>query len=306
VRFVLYSIAEVAPIAAVYMLAMWFSNASIGYVSYPVQTLGKSCKMIPVMLGQVVFDKVQHPLYKYACVLLMVVGVAMFNLSRMSKKKLAVAVEDDESEDAWTKEAIGMGLLLMSLLCDSYTGPNQDRVLKTYKGTDRQLMAMQNLAGAVVAIGMMAFTPEFLEGPMYVINHPSVLRAMLLFSAASAFGQLFVFAMLYYFDSLLLTTVTTVRKFTTIVLSDIMYKHGLSPVQWASVGLVFLSIVYDKIIAKFVPPPFGGKKSKQPGSGKTTVHPHTEADHGAAEAEHVDNGSAQADSGLRKRAVPTA
>jgi len=66
--------------------------------------------------------------------------------------------------------------------------------------------------------------------------------------------------MLYYFDSLLLTTVTTVRKFTTIVLSDLTYKHGLKAEQWGSVVIVFGAIAYDKIAARFIPVPFGSKK----------------------------------------------
>jgi solute carrier family 35 (UDP-galactose transporter), member B1 len=33
-----------------YICAMLFSNEALKYVSYPTQALGKSCKMIPVML----------------------------------------------------------------------------------------------------------------------------------------------------------------------------------------------------------------------------------------------------------------
>lgn len=247
------------------MLAMWCSNEAIKYVSYPVQTLGKSCKMIPVMIGQVVFDGRTHPAYKYVCVVLMAAGVAAFNLLRM-KKKAAGSGSPEEDEDgmsAVVQEAIGMSLLAGSLLCDMYTGPNQDRVLKEYAGSNRQLMAVQNLFGALAAIVMLAVKGELIEGPKYLLDHPQVLQAVLIFSAASAIGQLFVFAMLYYFDSLLLTTVTTVRKFMTIVVSDLKFKHGLKSSQWASVVLVFAAIAYDKIVARFLPPPLGGKKGEK-------------------------------------------
>ena len=98
-----FTIAEIAPISAVYMFAMWCSNEAIKYVSYPMQTLGKSCKMIPVMIGQVVFDGRRHSAYKYACVIVMAAGVAAFNLSRMSSKKSKgpSAGSDDEGMDAW-------------------------------------------------------------------------------------------------------------------------------------------------------------------------------------------------------------
>ena len=81
-----------------------------------------------------------------------------------------------------------MLLLGGSLLCDMYTGPNQDRILKQYTGSNRQLMAAQNLFGAVVAVGMMAFKGELAEGPKYLTEHPAVMQAVIMFSAASALG----------------------------------------------------------------------------------------------------------------------
>lgn len=40
--------------------------------------LGKSCKPVPIMIFGVLFAKKQHPPQKYACVLMIVLGVAMF------------------------------------------------------------------------------------------------------------------------------------------------------------------------------------------------------------------------------------
>ena len=38
-----------------YTLAMIFSNSSLKHVNYPTQVLGKSCKMIPVLLAGTLF-----------------------------------------------------------------------------------------------------------------------------------------------------------------------------------------------------------------------------------------------------------
>lgn len=69
------------------------------------------------------------------------------------------------------------------------------------------------------------------------------------FSLTSALGQNFIFLTIKYFDALVLTTVTTTRKFFTILLSVVMYGHQLTQGQWGAVLLVFAGLsgeVYDK------------------------------------------------------------
>lgn len=46
------------------------------YVSYPTQALGKSCKLIPVIIGQGLIRRKAYPLQKYLCVALMTAGIA--------------------------------------------------------------------------------------------------------------------------------------------------------------------------------------------------------------------------------------
>ena len=48
------------------MLAMAASNEALRYVSYPTQVLGKSCKMVPVMLMGYVVSRRVHSCFEYA------------------------------------------------------------------------------------------------------------------------------------------------------------------------------------------------------------------------------------------------
>jgi UDP-galactose transporter B1 len=79
----------------------------------------------------------------------------------------------------------------------------------------------------------------------YLAAHPSLWRTLGLFALTSAAGQLFIFHTIRTFDSLVLTTITTTRKFFTIVLSVVMFGHVLNGRQWGSVGLVFFGLVMD-------------------------------------------------------------
>ena len=53
---------RVAVCGVTYVLAMLCSNMSLMYVSYPMQALGKSCKLVPVMLGTILIGKASYSL----------------------------------------------------------------------------------------------------------------------------------------------------------------------------------------------------------------------------------------------------
>ncbi|CAJ0941095.1 unnamed protein product [Ranitomeya imitator] len=118
-----------------YVGAMVSSNSALQYVNYPTQVLGKSCKPIPVMLLGVTLLRKKYPLTKYLCVLLIVVGVALF----MYKPKNSGATGDDH--------VFGYGemLLLLSLTLDGLTGVSQDHMRAHYQTGSNPMMFHINL-----------------------------------------------------------------------------------------------------------------------------------------------------------------
>lgn len=73
----------------------------------------------------------------------------------------------------------------------------------------------------------------------FLQRHPRVLYDVLGFAACGAVGQLFIFATLERFSSLLLVTVTVTRKMLTMLLSVLWFGKRLTSGQWLGVGLVF-------------------------------------------------------------------
>lgn len=82
------------------------------------------------------------------------------------------------------------------------------------------------------------------------------------FALCGAVGQLFIFATLERFSSLLLVTVTVTRKMLTMVLSVVWYGKSLTGGQWAGVGLVFGGIGTEAYL--------GAKEKKAKQRGKKT------------------------------------
>lgn len=72
-----------------------------------------------------------------------------------------------------------------------------------------------------------------------------MLSALVWFSLCSAVGQIFIFWTIREFDSLTLSTITTTRKFFTIVASVAFHGNKLNQWQWVAVGVVFAGLAIE-------------------------------------------------------------
>ncbi|XP_075033324.1 solute carrier family 35 member B1 isoform X2 [Mixophyes fleayi] len=228
-----------------YLGAMVSSNSALQYVNYPTQVLGKSCKPIPVMLLGVTVLRKKYPLTKYLCVLLIVLGVALF----MYKPKNAGPTADDH--------LFGYGelLLLLSLTLDGLTGVSQDHMRAQFQTGSNQMMLHINLCSSLFLGAGILFTGELWEFLSFTERYPSIIYNILLFSLTSALGQTFIFMTVVYFGPLTCSIITTTRKFFTILASVLLFSNPISSLQWVGTLLVFLGLGLD---AKF------GKGSKKP------------------------------------------
>lgn len=222
---------EYAVVSLSYLSAMLFSFTALRYMSYPMQALGKSCKMIPVMLMGIVIRKRRYKPREFLCVALITLGVALF--SWKSKKS---AVPDSP---------LGFFLLFASLFMDGITGPLQERLVARNNPSTHQLMFWQNLCSAVwVGVGSLA-TGEITSALAFVARFPEVTWDILLFSLVSALGQNFIFYTVRNFNALVVTTITTTRKMFTVLLSIFVFNHSMVARQWVGLVLVFFAIGWE-------------------------------------------------------------
>ncbi|XP_059141733.1 solute carrier family 35 member B1-like [Physella acuta] len=224
-----------------YLFAMLASNHALQHVSYPTQVLGKSIKPIPVMILGVVFARKRYPLAKYLCVLLIVLGVAMF----MYK-------DNKSSKKSETASILGTGeiLLLVSLTLDGLTGASQDRMKSFHKTGANNMMLFINVFSVLwLAIGLVA-TGELFEFINFASRYPFVLMNMITFSLASALGQMFIFITVTSFGPLTCSIITTTRKFFTILASVIIFQNPMSIQQWSGTALVFVGLGLDSVYGK--------------------------------------------------------
>jgi UDP-galactose transporter B1 len=242
-------------IAVTSSLAAPFGYASLKHVDYVTFILAKSCKLLPVMFLHISLFQKRYPLYKYAVIGFVTLGVAVFTLHSPSTAKKAA--KKGVSADA--SQSLGLMLLGINLLFDGLTNTVQDHIFGTFKGyTGPQMMCAQNIMSTALTVSYLMISPflantslgsliglsstgngELSDALTFVAKYPEVGWDVLMFSACGAVGQIFIYHTLAHFSSLLLVTVTVTRKMLSMLWSVFWFKHTITNMQWVGVACVF-------------------------------------------------------------------
>ena len=83
------------------------------------------------------------------------------------------------------------------------------------------------------------------EAVKFLQEHPMAALDILLFCLCGAVGQNFIFLTISRFGALTNTTITTTRKFVSILVSSVWNGNHLSLQQWAGVAMVFSGLSYQ-------------------------------------------------------------
>ena len=215
-----------------YVFAMACSNMALQYVNYPTQALGKSCKMIPIMAFNVMVNKTPYTKLEYGAVLLITVGIVIFRVFKASNKEIG------------ENSTVGLLLLLGSLCLDGVTSSNQKPYRKEFSENSiagALKMMLHTNVWAVLHLGVVALaTNDLFTGAAYCADHPELYAPIVKFGLCSALGQIFIFLTITGPGPLACSTITTTRKFFTILISVLMRpENSLTNEQWTGVGLVF-------------------------------------------------------------------
>jgi UDP-galactose transporter B1 len=187
-----------------------FGFASLSHISYPTMVLGKSCKLVPVMLMNVLLYRRKFAAHKYLVVAMVTAGITMFMAFGDQKKGKSKGVAESS---LW-----GLFLLIVNLAIDGATNSTQDEIFSKYKVTGQQMMFWINACSTSVTTLLLVFPlphiptihpghnweREIVQAWDYVSLHPSVILPLVQFAITGAIGQLFIFETLQHFGSLTL------------------------------------------------------------------------------------------------------
>ena len=231
--------------SACYVGAMACSNEAIQYVSYPVTAVFKSCKLIPTMLvGQLVEGRL-HSATEWLAALLITCGILLFQWSRLQNASSQPGTGNDD-DAANGHQTYGTLLLLGSLSLDGVLAACQNVIKRpspneSYRvPTAIETMLYMNVYAVFYLVPLSIWTGQWSHGLERMQANPGdYLLQLGLLNTTVAAGQIFIFLTIQWYSPVVTTTITTTRKFFTILLSVWMYGHSFSVTQWLAVCLVF-------------------------------------------------------------------
>jgi UDP-galactose transporter B1 len=196
-----------------------FGFAALSYITYPAMVLGKSCKLVPVMLMNIILYRRKFAPYKYLVVFMVTAGITVF--MGFGNERPGKGSSSSKSETTPYASLIGAVYLLINLALDGATNSTQDEIFSRYRVTGQQMMFWINLFCTMLAVGLsvvpLPYIPvihptnggqsEFMDALAFIHTHPSVITPLAQFALTGALGQLFIFETLQHFGSLTLVYV---------------------------------------------------------------------------------------------------
>ncbi|EFJ14223.1 hypothetical protein SELMODRAFT_120711 [Selaginella moellendorffii] len=215
---------------------------ALKYISYPAQVLAKSSKMIPVMLMGTILYGVRYTIPEYLCTFLVAGGVSIFALFKVGSVKA--------SKVASPNAPLGYGLCLLNLAFDGFTNATQDSITMRYPKTSAwHIMMGMNFWGSIyMGLYMFGWTSGGFEALSFCKQHPEATWDIFFFCLCGAVGQNFIFLTISWFGTLALTTITTMRKFVSILVSSLWRGNPLTLEQWIGVSMVFAGLSYQILL----------------------------------------------------------
>ena len=233
-------------VAVSYFLAHSFGLASLKYIIYPMQVVIKSCKSVPVMIGEVLFARVKPSVAKTVGVILLSLGVALFTFT------------SESGAHSMGKQLVGGGALLYgaglaiaALICDAVYGPYQNKIVLKHKPSSWVLMLNMNLYELLIAVIVdLASSTELQATWSFWERHPVEFGyRVVLFCVSMSIGNVFIYKIQREFGALAVTKTTTVRKLVSLVISIVWFGHTLLFSHYIAMAIVFAAPLVEQRIA---------------------------------------------------------
>lgn len=232
------------PCALSNTMSSWSQYASLRYVSFPVQTVFKSSKIIPVMIMGKLLKGAIYPSSQYGEAALITLGVAIFSVA-----------SQEPSRESQTQVA-GLIFMLMYITFDCFTSQWQSKIYDMYGKANvdpYQMMLGVNTSAICITTAGLIFSGDFPKVWEFFLVNPSVLVYNVITAITSASGQLCIYYTIKEFGPIVFTIIMTVRQMISICISAYKFGHHISSLALCGAVIVFGVLFYQirrKYLAK--------------------------------------------------------
>merc|ERR1719265_1865364 len=210
-------------------------------VSFPVQMLGKSFKMMPVMIWGILISQKQYSLTDWLVAAAVTGGVTEFLMTGSISAPLAGKGDS----------VYGLGLLLGFLAFDGFSSTFQEKLFKEHQTSKYNQMLYINLGSAFTSVVTLAVSGGFAEAIAFCAAHPAFIMDASFLSGAAVGGQFFIYSMVKEFGALSFAATMNVRQVASIIVSYIVYSKPINLLQILGLLMVFGALFYKSIVSVF-------------------------------------------------------
>jgi len=210
---------------------------ALKWVSFPVQMLGKSFKMMPVMIWGIIIMHKKYTATDWCVALCVTAGVTEF---LMTGEINAPSAEEKDS-------IYGLALLVAFLLFDGFTSTFQEKLFKEHSTTKYNQMLYINTGSAITSVLSLLVAGGFAEAIAFCGAHPAFIMDVCFLSGAAVSGQFFIYSMVKDFGALCFAATMNVRQVVSIIVSYVMYSKPISMLQICGLVLVFSALFYKSL-----------------------------------------------------------
>lgn len=226
-------------------LAISFSNVyastcqyeALKYVSFPVQMLGKSFKMMPVMIWGMVVSGKTFTISDWLIAFAVTGGVVEFLMTG------PISSHSDQGNS--TK---GLVLLAVFLLLDGFTSTFQEKLFKEHTTTKYNQMLYINLGSCVISSITLVASGNLQSAAAFTTAHPLFFQNAMELSAAAVAAQWFIYSQVKEFGALVFAATMNVRQVVSILISYAKYGHSITALQVLGLCVIFGALFYKSII----------------------------------------------------------
>ncbi|CAA7389584.1 unnamed protein product [Spirodela intermedia] len=215
---------------------------ALKYVSFPVQTLAKCAKMMPVMVWGTLIMKKTYVGMDYFFALVVTLGCSMFILYPASTSIGPYSTG---------RESTVWGILLMIgyLGFDGFTSTFQDNLFKGYDMEIHNQIFYTASCSSLLSLSGLVIQGHLVSAIDFVFHHQDCFFDVALLSTVATISQFFISYTIRTFGALSFATIMTTRQLVSILLSCLWFGHPLSSLQWIGAAVVF-GALYAKIFLK--------------------------------------------------------
>ena len=242
------------PCALSNTMSSWSQYASLRYVSFPVQTVFKSSKIIPVMIMGKILKGTIYPYTQYAEALCITIGVAIFS------------VASQESNRDNNTETLGLIFMLMYITFDCFTSQWQSKIYDMYGKANvdpYQMMLGVNTSAICITTAGLIYSGDFPKVWEFFLVNPNVLSYNIVTAITSASGQLCIYYTIKEFGPIVFTIIMTVRQMISICISAYKFGHHISSIALCGATLVF-GVLFYQIRRKYLAKKLKDAQSRAP------------------------------------------